>query len=83
MPMSSRSLVRVIAFGGSRGPLVVISAVGYVMQLLAFQDYYAHSGGDGWRELGPGFSTERGNSTCPWVGRAWGADRPVVVEKLL
>lgn len=54
--MSSRSLARKIAFGGSRGPLVAISAAGYVLQFLAFQDYYAHSGGDGWRELGPGLA---------------------------
>jgi hypothetical protein len=46
----------VIVFGGFRGPLVAVSVAGYVLQYLAFREYYTIVRGDGWEELGPGLA---------------------------
>jgi hypothetical protein len=54
--MSAASRAVVIVFGGWRSPLVVVSAIGYVLQYFAFRSYYDLVGGDGWRELGPGLA---------------------------
>jgi hypothetical protein len=54
MPESSSAAV--IFLGGWRGVLITISIIGYVVQYLAFRQYYEVTHGDGWRELGPGLA---------------------------